>query len=126
MLNLKDPAKRAEWVYGQPMAPCPKCGSYNMKPQIPIAMETTGDETAPQLVGKWARATKAGATPLQGPAYYACWDCFHKGPAVDCTGRTSEECRADRALNAEMKRLWNAQTPNVRAETPTPAQKEQR
>jgi hypothetical protein len=67
MLNmLKDPAKRAEWVYGQPMAPCPKCGSYNMKPQIPIAMETTGDETAPQLVGKWARATKAGATPLQG------------------------------------------------------------
>jgi hypothetical protein len=114
MLNmLKDPAKRAEWVYGRPMAPCPKCGSYNMKPQMPIAMETTGDETAPQLVGKWARATKAGATPLQGPAYYACWDCFHKGPAVDCTGRTSEECRADRALNAEMKRLWNAQTPNV-------------
>jgi hypothetical protein len=113
MLNLKDPAKRAEWVYGQPMAPCPKCGSYNMKPQIPIAMETTGDETAPQLVGKWARATKAGHTPLQGPAYYACWDCFHKGPAVDCTGRTSEDCRADRALNAEMKRLWNAQTPNV-------------
>ncbi len=112
MLNLKDPAKRAEWVYGQPMAPCPKCGSYNMKPQIPIAMETTGDETAPQLVGKWARATKAGHTPLQGPAYYACWDCFHKGPAVDCTGRTSEDCRADRALNAEMKRLWNAQTPN--------------
>lgn len=114
MLNmLKDPAKRAEWVYGQPMAACPKCGSYNMKPQMPIAMETTGDETAPQLVGKWARATKAGATPLQGPAYYACWDCFHKGPAVDCTGRTSEDCRADRVLNAEMKRLWNAQTPNV-------------
>ena len=58
MLNtLKDHAKRAEWVYGQPMAPCPKCGSYNMKPQMPIAMETTGDETAPQLVGKWARST---------------------------------------------------------------------
>ena len=112
MLNLKDPAKRAEWVYGQPMAPCPKCGSYNMKPQIPIALETTGDETAQQLVGKWARATKAGATPVQGPAYYCCWDCFHKGPAVDCTGRTSEDCRADRALNADMKRLWNAQTPN--------------
>jgi len=95
MLNmLKDPAKRAEWVYGQPMAPCPKCGSYNMKPQIPIAMETSGAETMPQLVGKWARATKAGSTPLQGPAYYCCWDCHHKGPAVDCTGRTSEECRA--------------------------------
>lgn len=84
-----------------------------MKPQMPIALETTGDETMPQLVGKWARATKAGATPLQGPAYYCCWDCRHRGPAVDCTGRTSEDCRADRALNAEMKRLWNAQTPNA-------------
>lgn len=113
MLNLKDPAKRAEWVYGQPMAPCPKCGSYNMKPQIPIALETSGAETMPHLVGKWARATKAGSTPLQGPAYYCCWDCHHKGPAVDCTGRTSEECRADRALNAEMKRLWNSQMPNA-------------
>ncbi len=91
MLNmLKDPAKRAEWVYGQPMAPCPKCGSYNMKPQIPIALDVAGDDTTAQLVGKWARATKAGATPLQGPAYYACWDCGHKGPAVNCTGRTSE------------------------------------
>ena len=66
-------------------------------------------ETIPQIVGKWQRAVKAGATPLEGPAYYACWDCGHKGPAVDCTGRTSEDCRADRALNAEMKRLWNTQ-----------------
>jgi hypothetical protein len=112
MMNMKDPAKRAEWVYGQPMAPCPKCGSYDMKPQIPIALGTTGVETMPQLVAKWASATKAGATPLQGPAYYCCWDCGHKGPAVDCTGRTSEECRADPALNAEMKRLWNTQVLN--------------
>ena len=36
---MNDEAKRAEWVYGQPMAPCPACGSYNMKPQIPIAQE---------------------------------------------------------------------------------------
>ena len=121
MLNmLKDPAKRAEWVYGQPMAPCPKCGSYKMKPQMPILLDTTGGETVPQLLGKWARATRAGATPLEGPCYYACWDCFHKGPAVDCAGRTSEECRADPALNSEMKRLWNAQTPNVRANRETP------
>lgn len=109
--QLQNPAKRAEWIYGQPMMPCPTCGSYNMKPQMPIAMETTGAETMPQLVGKWARAIKAGATPLQGPAYYACGDCGHKGPAVDCTGRTSEECRSDRALNTEMKRLWNEQKP---------------
>lgn len=108
-LNLKDPASRAAWVYGQPMAPCPKCGSYNMKPQMPIKIELAGDETTPHLLGKWARATKEGATPLQGPCYYACGDCHHKGPAVDCTGRTSEDARQDRALNAEMKRLWNEQ-----------------
>ncbi len=107
---LNDPAKRAEWVYGEPMAPCPQCGSYDMKPQMPIAIDLTGKETTAQLVGKWARATKAGATMLQGPAYYACWECGHKGPAVDCAGRTSEDCCADRALNSEMKRLWNAQT----------------
>ena len=63
MLNLKDPASRAAWVYGQPMAPCPACGSYDMKPQMPIEMDATGHETVPQLVSKWARATKAGATP---------------------------------------------------------------
>lgn len=107
--NLKDPAARAAWVYGQPMSPCPACGSYNMKPQMPIQMALTGQETVPQLLGKWARATKAGATTLEGPCYYMCWDCRHKGPAVDCTGRTSEDCRQDRALNAEMKRLWNEQ-----------------
>jgi len=123
MLNLKDPAKRAEWVYGQPMAPCPACGSYDMKPQMPIVVDLTGIETVPQLAGKWAHAIKAGATPLQGPAYYACRDCGHKAPAVDCTGRTSEDARQDRALNAEMKRLWNAQTPNARLTGPQrPAQ----
>lgn len=114
MMNmLKDPAKRAEFVYGQPMQPCPACGSYNMKPQMPIQLATTGSENAQQLIGKWARATKGGATPLQGPCYYVCYDCFHKGPAVDCAGRTSEDARQDRALNAEMKRLWNAQAPKT-------------
>lgn len=110
MPNLKDPASRAAWIYGQPMSPCPKCGSYDMKPQMPIRMETTGKESVPQLLGKWARATKGGATPLEGPCYYYCHDCLHKGPAVDCSGRTSEDARKDVALNAEMKRLWNTQT----------------
>ena len=66
----------------------------------------------PQLLDKWAHTTKACTTPLEGPCYYACFACGHKGPAVDCTGRTSEDARQDRALNAEMKRLWNTQTPN--------------
>ena len=106
---LDNPAKRAEWVHGQPMAPCPACGSYNMKPQIPIALGTTGKETMRQFVGKWARFTKLGATPLQGQAYYACWDCGHKGPVMNCTGRTLEDCCVDVELNSEMKRLWNTQ-----------------
>lgn len=107
---LSDPAKRAEWVYGQPMNPCPKCGSYNMKPAMPIKIDITGKESTKELFGKWAVATKSGVTPLQGPCYYVCWDCQHKGPAVDCTGRTSEDCRSDPVLNKEMKRLWNSQT----------------
>ena len=41
-----------------------------------------------------------------------CCCCGHKGPSVDCSGRTSEDCRQDRTLNAEMKRLWNEQPPN--------------
>ena len=111
---------RRPWAGGKPLAQffggvMPEIWAVFVTQSSGAALETTGDETMPQLVGKWARATKAGATPLQGPAYYACWDCGHKGPAVDCTGRTSEDCRADRALNAEMKRLWNAQTPNVGA-----------
>ena len=113
MLDLKDPAKRAEWVYGQPMAPCPKCGGYDMKPQMPIQIELDSESTVRQVIGSWARATKAGATPLKGPCYYACWACGHKGPAVDCSGRTSEDARKDSTLNAEMKRLWNTQVPGL-------------
>jgi hypothetical protein len=82
-----------------------------MKPQMPIQIELQGDETTRQLIGKWARATASGETPLEGPVYFMCWTCFHKGPAVDCTGRTREDVGKDRALNAEIKRLWNSQKP---------------
>ena len=111
MLNLKNPAERAEWIYGQPMTPCPACGSYNMKPQMPVKIGLADDDTAMQALGKLARAMKSGTVVLEGPCYYACGDCGHKGPSVDCTGRTSEECRGDRFLNDEMKRLWNTHSP---------------
>ena len=68
MLNmLKDPAKRAEWVYGQPMAPCPACGSYNMKPQMPIAMETTGGgQVGASHQGRRYAAARPGLLRLLG------------------------------------------------------------
>jgi len=104
------PKQNAEFIYGQPMEPCPACGSYNMKPQMPIKLSAGSDlKSAKALLGEWARAQKPDGTPLEGPAYYMCFDCFHKAPAVDCTGRTSEACRADANLNSEMKRLWNGQ-----------------
>jgi hypothetical protein len=113
MTNFRDlaktPAERAAWVYGQPMEPCPKCGSYNMKPQMPIKTDIVVGDDVHKILGKWVRATKDGNTPLEGPCYYMCWDCGQKATAVDCTGRTSEECRRDAALNTEMKRLWNTQ-----------------
>lgn len=102
-------AEHAEFIYGQRMEPCPACGSYKMQAQVPIVLDTKEGDSVKQILGKWARAIKAGATPVEGSAYYACGDCGHKGPAVDCTGRTSEDCRSDPKLNDEMKRLWNSQ-----------------
>lgn len=88
-----------------------------MKPQIPIRMDVSEKDTAKQIVGKWARAIKSGATQLEGPAYLMCFDCFHKGPSVDCTGRTSEDVARDKAVYDEMKRLWNTQVVGVGAKS---------
>lgn len=104
-----DPKGRAEFIFGQPMQPCPKCGSYNLRSQTPIVCDFDADDTPRQTLGKWARATKEGATPLQGPVFVMCVDCRHRGPAVDCTGCTSEEVGQDPQVAAEMKRLWNEQ-----------------
>ena len=90
------------------MNPCPKCGSYRLRIQTPIVCDILPTDTYKQLLGKWARATKDGATPLEGPVYM-CVDCRHKGPAVDCTSRTREEIGKDPKVSAEVKRLWNEQ-----------------
>ncbi|MDB6027534.1 MAG: hypothetical protein JWM68_3757 [Verrucomicrobiales bacterium] len=111
MSILKDPAKRAEWIYGQPMKPCPKCKSYNFKHQTPIKMDEPihSNDSVAQAVGKWARAIKSGNTPLEGPVFMMCFDCGHKGPSVDCTGRTSEDVGRDKAVSDSVKKLWNEQ-----------------
>jgi len=84
---------------------CPACGSWNLKPQTPIDVEIDITD-ARKALGQYARAIKAGATPLKGPCYIMCFNCCYKGPAVDCSGRTSEDVGRDAAVFSEMKRLW--------------------
>lgn len=103
-------ADRAKLIYGQDMKPCPKCGSFHFQYQTPIKMKTTGKEMARQLLGKYARATKAGAIVLEGPVFIMCFECGHKGPAMDCSGRTSEDVGKDRYVSDTVKRLWNNQS----------------
>lgn len=104
-------AKQAAFVFGQDMKACPKCGSFYMMHQTPIVMkeEILPTDSAKQLLGKWARAVKDGHTPLEGPVFIMCRDCGHKGPAADCSGRTSEEVGRDKAVADTVKRLWNEQ-----------------
>ena len=85
--------------------PCPKCGSWNIKPQMPIDVEIDITD-ARKALGQYARAIKAGATPLKGPCFIMCFDCGHKSPAVDCSGMTSEEVGRDKRVWSEMVKLW--------------------
>lgn len=79
--------------------------------QTPIKMSEPilPTDSAKQLVGKWARAVKDGHTPLEGPVFLMCRDCYHNGPAMDCTGRTSEDVGRDKNVADTVKRLWNEQ-----------------
>lgn len=107
--TMRDPAKKTEWIFGQSMNPCPKCGSYNMKHQVPIQMDVPDEFDAKKLLGAWARARKEGRTTLLGTAYMICWDCGHKGPSVDVSGRTAEDVGKDPIVAKKIKQLWNEQ-----------------
>lgn len=108
---MKYTAARTKFIFTQEMQPCPACGSYHLGYSTPIQMKEpiTADDSAKQILGKWARAVKDGHTMLEGPVRIVCRDCHHKGPAMDCTGRTSEEVGRDKAVADEVKRLWNSQ-----------------
>ena len=83
MLNLKDPAKCR--VGGWP-ADGTVPGMWQLQHEASDAKLywRRPATTMPQLVG--GRATKAGATLLQGPAYYMCWTATTKA-LPDCTGQ---------------------------------------
>ena len=108
--TVRDPAKRCAWVFGQPMKACPRCGGYKLGYQTPVRqMEPLREgESVKSIVGKWARAVKAGNNALEGPVFVWCQACFHKGPALDCTGRTAEDVGRDKVVADEVKRLWNS------------------
>ena len=110
-----DPASRCAWVFGQPMKPCPHCGGYKLGYQTPIKMDDPVGEGdgAKEILRKYARSVKGGATPLVGPVYMWCQTCFHKGPSVDCSGRTAEDVGRDAKVAAEVRRLWNTQPSSV-------------
>jgi hypothetical protein len=111
MSIFRDPAKRAEFVFGQPMKPCPKCGSYSLIHQTPIKMAEpiTAGDSAKQAVGKWAREMSRGDPQMEGPVFIMCRDCFHKGPSMDCTGMTRSQVGQSREVSDTVKRLWNDQ-----------------
>ncbi len=110
MKPLFEPAQRAQIIFGEPMEPCPKCGSYDIRHQTPIVMDMPDNPTDTKAwVKAWYKATENGETPLQGPVYIECSDCLHKGPSLDCSGRTSEDVRSDPKVGREVKRLWNIQ-----------------
>jgi len=107
---LNDPKTRAAFIHGQPMEPCPKCGGYDMQPQIPVRLSVPDSATPREVLTVYFQSAAAGpAAAVEGPAYFQCGSCWHKGPAVDCTGRTSDDCRKDARLYAQMKALWNGQ-----------------
>ena len=85
--------------------PCPKCGAWEQIPQTPIDVEIDVTD-ARKALGQYARAVKEGHTPLKGPCFIMCKACGFKAPAVDCSGRISEDVGKDPKVFSEMKRLW--------------------
>ena len=113
MNPFANPEDRAAFIHGQRMEPCPKCGSYEMEPQIPVRLAVSPAATPREALVAYVRSSAAGPLVVEGPAYYQCGSCGHKGPAVDCTGRTSDDCRRDPILYSKMKALWNGQRKDI-------------
>jgi hypothetical protein len=106
-------ALRAEFIFGETMSPCPKCHGFNLHYKTPIQFESDPTKSASQNISKWANVMSANETPLKGPVYIECFDCHHRGPSLDCTGRTRQDVGADEGLARTVRRLWNEQPRNI-------------
>lgn len=101
-------AKQAEFIFGQPMNPCPKCGSYNLSYRTPIVLDVTDDDSPKAILGKYAKALRQGPV-LEGPVYMICSDCLHRGPAIDCSHMTYDEMKKSKDVAKKVKAAWNCQ-----------------
>lgn len=102
-------AETAEFIFGQKMRACPQCGGFHIGYSTPIKLDGPLPEDAKGMLRAWAKARKPEGTQLQGTARIMCRDCGHLGPAMDVSGRTAEDVGKDKAVAAEVKRLWNEQ-----------------
>jgi hypothetical protein len=112
---LGTPAERCAWVFRQEMEPCPKCGSFELRYQVPIVLPGEVGDTPKELVSAWAKATRSGSTELEGVAYLQCGECLCRGPVIDVSGRTSEDVRSDPVVAQAIKDVWNKHSADIRA-----------
>lgn len=97
-------------MFGQDMRACPTCGGYHLQYQTPIKMEDpiTDSDDAKTMVKKWAKSYMKDER-LEGPVFIMCFECGHKGPSVDCAGRSRDDVGQDKNLADTIKSLWNNQ-----------------
>lgn len=106
-MNIRERYNRK--TYGKP---CPKCGSWDIVAQTPIKVDIDDNDlkNPKKLIGKWAKEVNRTGGILAGPCYLMCKNCGHKGPSVNCEGRTSTDVGRDPIVFSEMKRLWREQS----------------
>ena len=115
-MSFMTPKEKANFIFGQEMSPCPKCGSYNIHIQTPVKIDLDNDDfdNPKKIVGKWVNIIKSGIEGLEGdylegPCFIMCFDCHHKGPSLDCSGRTSTDIGRDPVVMKKTIKLWNKQ-----------------
>ena len=89
------------------LKPCPRCGSKDIKPRMPIKAYLRYDEILKIF-------TKGNTSMfenhlLEGPCYFMCFNCAHKGPSIDYSDRTASDVNQNKEIYEEMKELWNNQ-----------------
>lgn len=105
---MKRTQQHAEFAFGCKMNPCPKCGSWNIKYQVPIEIDIPKGASARQILSAWAREQAKGPR-LKGYGFIMCFDCGYKGPHVSTEGMTYGQANKSVEFADKMKAAWNNQ-----------------